>query len=386
MLRKYGLPALLIVLALLFPFVNEVLGTNLMYPVIIICVYILLALGLNIVVGFAGLLDLGFVAFYALGAYVVGWFASQHFNQVSFSLGSTAQSITGEPVPGIHLPFWLILILAGAFTALCGVIIGFPTLRLRGDYLAIVTLGFGEIIPRFFLNGNDLGGFNLTNGTIGIKAIDSPGLPFVPDSLSTWQRFGTLDLNPWYYTILFLVLITIFVNVRLLDSRLGRAWVAVREDETAAAAMGINPVTTKLWAYALGAVFGGIAGAFYAAFIKNIFPSSFAFSISILILSMVILGGMGNIYGVILGAIALQGVNFYLLPQMNTWIHAIGDAVGSAALSHVDLPRYNFFIFGIILVLMMLLRPEGIIPNRQRQEELRGGDEEDAAVPEVTRA
>jgi branched-chain amino acid transport system permease protein len=373
-LKKYGLPALLIVLALLFPFVNEGLGTNLMYPVIIISVYILLALGLNIVVGFAGLLDLGFVAFYALGAYVVGWFASQHFNQVSFSLGSTAQSITGEPVPGIHLSFWLILILAGAFTALCGVIIGAPTLRLRGDYLAIVTLGFGEIIPRFFLNGNDLGGFNLTNGTIGIKAIDSPGLPFVPDSLSTWQRFGTLDLNPWYYTILVLVLITIFVNVRLRDSRLGRAWVSVREDETAAAAMGINPVTTKLWAYALGAVFGGIGGAFYGAFIKNIFPSSFAFSISILILCMVILGGMGNIYGVILGAIALQGVNFYLLPQMNTWVHAIGDAVGSAALSNLDLPRYNFFIFGIILVLMMLLRPEGIIPNRQRQEELHDED------------
>ncbi len=374
MLKKYGLPALLIVLALLFPFVNEGLGTNLMYPVIIISVYILLALGLNIVVGFAGLLDLGFVAFYALGAYVVGWFASQHFNQVSFSLGSTAQSITGEPVPGIHLSFWLILILAGAFTALCGVIIGAPTLRLRGDYLAIVTLGFGEIIPRFFLNGNDLGGFNLTNGTIGIKAIDSPGLPFVPDSLSTWQRFGTLDLNPWYYTILVLVLITIFVNVRLRDSRLGRAWVSVREDETAAAAMGINPVTTKLWAYALGAVFGGIAGSFYGAFIKNIFPSSFAFNISILILCMVVLGGMGNIYGVILGAIALQGINFYLLPQMNTWVHAIGDAVGNAALSNLDLPRYNFFIFGIILVLMMLLRPEGIIPNRQRQEELRDED------------
>ena len=374
MLKKYGLPALLIVLALLFPFVNEGLGTNLMYPVIIISVYILLALGLNIVVGFAGLLDLGFVAFYALGAYVVGWFASQHFSQVSFSLGSTAQSITGEPVPGIHLSFWLILILAGAFTALCGVIIGAPTLRLRGDYLAIVTLGFGEIIPRFFLNGNDLGGFNLTNGTIGIKAIDSPGLPFVPDSLSTWQRFGTLDLNPWYYTILVLVLITIFVNVRLRDSRLGRAWISVREDETAAAAMGINPVTTKLWAYALGAVFGGIAGAFYGAFIKNIFPSSFAFNISILILCMVVLGGMGNIYGVILGAIALQGINFYLLPQMNTWVHAIGDAVGNAALSDLDLPRYNFFIFGIILVLMMLLRPEGIIPNRQRQEELRDED------------
>lgn len=374
MSRRFGLPGFLIVVALLFPFINEGLDANLMYPVIIICVYILLALGLNIVVGFAGLLDLGFVAFYALGAYVVGWFASQHFNQVSFSLGSTAQSITGEPVPGIHLSFWLILIIAGAFTALCGVIIGFPTLRLRGDYLAIVTLGFGEIIPRFFLNGNDLGGFNLTNGTIGIKAIDSPGLPFVPDSISTWQRFGTLDLNPWYYTILILVLITIFVNVRLRDSRLGRAWVSVREDETAAAAMGINPVTTKLWAYALGATFGGIAGAFYGAFIKNIFPTSFAFNISILILCMVILGGMGNIYGVILGAIALQGLNFYLLPQMNTWVHAVGDAVGSAALSNVDLPRYNFFIFGIILVLMMLLRPEGIIPNRQRQEELHDED------------
>lgn len=385
MLRRYWLPALLIVLALAFPFMNEGLGTNLMYPVIIIAVYILLALGLNIVVGFAGLLDLGFVAFYALGAYVVGWLASRHFNQVSISLGSTAQSISGEAVPGIHLSFWLILLVAGAFTGLCGVIIGAPTLRLRGDYLAIVTLGFGEIIPRFFLNGDDLGGFDLTNGTIGIKAIDSPGFPFLPESLDAWQRFGTLDLNPWYYTILFLVLIAIFVNIRLRDSRLGRAWVSVREDETAAAAMGINPVTTKLWAYALGAVFGGIAGAFYGAFIKNIFPTSFSFSISILILCMVILGGMGNIYGVILGAIALQGINFYLLPQMNTWVHAIGDAVGSAALSSIDLPRYNFFLFGILLVLMMLLRPEGIIPNRQRAEELHKGEVEGDPV-ETSRA
>jgi branched-chain amino acid transport system permease protein len=341
--------------------------------VIVITVYIMLALGLNIVVGFAGLLDLGFVAFYALGAYVVGWLASQQFRQVSISFGSTASSVTGEPVPGIHLSFWLILLIAGAFTALCGVIIGAPTLRLRGDYLAIVTLGFGEIIPRFFQNGNNLGGFNLTNGTIGIKAIDAPGLQFLPDSLNSWQEFGTLELHPWYYTILVLVLITIYINVRLRDSRLGRAWISVREDETAAAAMGINPVTTKLWAYALGAVFGGIAGAFYGAFIANIFPTSFSFSISILILCMVVLGGMGNIYGVILGAIVLQGVNFYLLPQANEWVHSIGESVGSQALSTVDLPRYNFFLFGIILVVMMLLRPEGIIPNRQRAEELHGG-------------
>ena len=373
-MRRYALPAILILAAIAFPFVAEGLGTNLLFTAITVIIFVMLALGLNIVVGFAGLLDLGFVAFYALGAYVVGWFASGHFSQVTLSFGSTVTSLSGGAVPGIHLPFWLLLILAGAFSALCGIIIGFPTLRLRGDYLAIVTLGFGEIIPQFFRNGDDLGGFNLTNGTIGIKAIDAPGFPFLPDSLPTWQRFSTLDLIPWYFTILVMVLITVFVNVRLQNSRLGRAWISVREDETAAAAMGINPVTTKLWAYALGAMFGGFAGAFYGAFIKNIFPDAFSFNISILILCMVILGGMGNIYGVILGAIALQTINFYLLPQMNDWAHAIGDAIGSAALSTIDLPRYNFFIFGIILVLMMLLRPEGIIPNRQRQEELHDDD------------
>jgi len=369
--RRFLLPAVLILAALVLPFVDAALGTDALFTAITIAIFVMLALGLNIVVGFAGLLDLGFVAFYALGAYVVGWFASSHFNAVRFSFGSTATSLSGEAPDGIHISFWILLLLAGAFSAICGMIIGFPTLRLRGDYLAIVTLGFGEIIPRFFQNGDDLGGFNLTNGTIGIKAIDSPGFPFLPDSLATWQRFSTLDLNPWYYTILAMVLITIYVNVRLQNSRLGRAWISVREDETAAAAMGINPVTTKLWAYALGALFGGFAGAFYGAFIKNIFPDAFSFNISILILCMVVLGGMGNIYGVILGAIVLQGINFYALPQLSTVVHAIGDTIGSAAMSNVDLARYNFFIFGVVLVLMMLLRPEGIIPNRQRQEELR---------------
>ena len=372
--RRFLLPAVLILLAVLLPFIDAALGTDALFTAITIAIFVMLALGLNIVVGFAGLLDLGFVAFYALGAYVIGWFASSHFNGVSFSFGSTATSLSGASLPGIHVSFWILLLLAGAFSALCGMIIGFPTLRLRGDYLAIVTLGFGEIIPRFFQNGDDLGGFNLTNGTIGIKAIDSPGFPFLPDSLDTWQRFSTLDLNPWYYTILAMVLVTIYVNVRLQNSRLGRAWISVREDETAAAAMGINPVTTKLWAYALGALFGGFAGAFYGAFIKNIFPDAFSFNISILILCMVVLGGMGNIYGVILGAIALQGINFYVLPQLSTVVHAIGDTIGSAAMSNVDLARYNFFIFGVVLVLMMLLRPEGIIPNRQRQEELRDDD------------
>jgi branched-chain amino acid transport system permease protein len=302
---------------------------------------------------------------------------------VSFSFFSAlpAQS-SGRELPGIHISFWLLLILAGAFAALWGVIIGAPTLRLRGDYLAIVTLGFGEIIPRFFLNGDNILGYNLTNGTIGIKGIDSPGFPFLPNSLSAWRQFGTLDLSPWYYTILVLVLVTIFVNIRLRDSRLGRAWVAVREDETAAAAMGVNTTTTKLWAYALGAVFGGLAGGFYGAFIKSIFPSSFSFNISVLVLCMVILGGMGSIYGVILGAILLQGINFYLLPQANEWVHAIGNAISSPLLSNADLTRYNYFLFGVLLVAMMLLRPEGIIPNRQRQEELH---EEEESVVETAR-
>jgi branched-chain amino acid transport system permease protein len=384
--REYALPAGLILLAFLFPLINGALGTDLMFPVIVVAVYVMLALGLNIVVGFAGLLDLGFVAFYALGAYVVGWFASTHFSDVSFRFLSAlpAQSVSGRELPGIHISFWLLLIGAGAFAALWGVIIGAPTLRLRGDYLAIVTLGFGEIIPRFFLNGDDIFGYNLTNGTIGIKGIDSPGIPFLPDSLNTWRQFGTLDLNPWYYTILVLVLVTVFVNIRLRDSRLGRAWMAVREDETAAASMGVNLVTTKLWAYALGAVFGGLAGAFYGAFIKSIFPSSFSFNISVLVLCMVILGGMGNIYGVILGAILLQGINFYLLPQTNEWVHAIGEALNSPLLANADLTRYNFFLFGVLLVAMMLLRPEGIIPNRQRQEELREEDDEMAEAARVS--
>jgi branched-chain amino acid transport system permease protein len=385
--RKYALPVGLILLALLFPLINGALGADLMFPVIVVAIYVMLALGLNIVVGFAGLLDLGFVAFYALGAYVIGWLASTHFNEVSFTFFSAlpAQGVSGRELPGIHISFWLLLIAAGAFTALWGVIIGAPTLRLRGDYLAIVTLGFGEIIPRFFVNGDNIFGYNLTNGTIGIKGIDPPGFPFLPNSLNTWRQFGTLDLDPWYYTILILVLVTIFVNIRLRDSRLGRAWVAVREDEAAAAAMGVNTTTTKLWAYALGAVFGGLAGAFYGAFIKSIFPTSFSFNISVLVLCMVILGGMGNIYGVILGAILLQGINFYLLPEVNGWVHAIGDTLESPLLSNADIPKYNYFLFGVLLVMMMLLRPEGIIPNRQRREELHEG-EEDESVVEPTHA
>lgn len=371
--KRFWLPALVILLALLLPMLTSVLdlgaiGLN-MTAIIVIAVYIMLALGLNIVVGFAGLLDLGFVAFFAIGAYVMGWLASAQFSQVSFNLFSTAPvvSVSGKPTPGIHISFWLIIFIAAMVTALCGVIIGAPTLRLRGDYLAIVTLGFGEIIPRFFQNGDDIFGFNLTNGTIGIQGIDSPGLPL---PFPGWDKFGPIHLTPWYYTILAMIFITIWVSVRLRDSKLGRAWMAVREDEVAAASMGVNLVSTKLWAYAMGAVFGGMAGAFYGAFIKSIFPTSFAFNISILILSMVILGGMGNIYGVILGAITLQYINFALLPRLSYFAQGLG--------LNIDLPKYNFFLFGVLLVLVMLLRPEGILPNRQRAEELHEGDGGDA--------
>ena len=385
--KRFGLPGVLIFLALIFPIIDDPLSLDsLMFPLIIIAIYIALALGLNIVVGFAGLLDLGFVAFYALGAYAVGWLASTHFQSVSFSFLSAANTVgvSGQALPGIHISFWLLILVAGAFAGVMGVIVGAPTLRLRGDYLAIVTLGFGEIIPQIFENGNDLFGYNITNGVVGIKGIDSPGLPValqvLPPEFASWERFTTSDLNPWYYTILIIVLISIFVSIRLRDSRLGRAWVAVREDETAAASMGVNLVTTKLWAYALGAVFGGVAGAFYGTFIKAIFPTSFSFNISILILCMVVVGGMGNIYGVIVGAILLQGINFYLLPQVNDWVHAIGEAVGSTVLAQADIPRYNFLLFGLLLLAVMLFRPEGLIPNRQRAEELHGDDD----VPEET--
>ncbi len=269
-------------------------------------VYVMMALGLNVVVGYAGLLDLGYVAFYAIGAYTTAWFASLQFSQVDFHFGAIGVSPT---LPGIHISIWLLLIAAGIITALAGVIIGLPTLRLRGDYLAIVTLGFGEILPQIARNGDHLfgTGFNLTNGPNGITPLDPLGFGttlsnatggLLPDNylLSTHQD------RLFFWTALVLVLITVFCSWRLRDSRLGRAWIAIREDETAAAAMGIPLMRTKTWAYATGAFFGGVAGAYYAAFKSATFPGDFFFNISVSILVMVILGGMGNIWGVIVGA------------------------------------------------------------------------------------
>jgi branched-chain amino acid transport system permease protein len=396
------LPWALLAVALTYPFWFELppmsyltvdaLGLTLDAAILMI-VYVMLALGLNIVVGYAGLLDLGYVAFFALGAYTVGWFASDKFSGVSFDFLSTAT----EGAAGIHVNMWVVLLLAAVVAGIAGVIIGWPTLRLRGDYLAIVTLGFGEIIPDVFRNANSLpvpGGLqgappfidftnvNLTNGVTGVRALDRPGFGGHVDSLTTGilpERFSGLELRPWYFTILALVLITIFVIRRLEHSKMGRAWIAVREDEIAASAMGVPLMRTKLWAYGIGAIFGGIVGAYYGSFIGSVFPTSFSFSISIFVLVMVVVGGMGNIYGVMVGALVLEYLNFKGLEKLGDGVNNTIDAVG---IEHtVDIPKFKGLIFGALLVIMMLLRPEGIIPSARRKAELHEAEEEG---PETT--
>ena len=391
-LGRFVIPLLLFAIAFSYPFwydqpgisflTRDILGLELDI-VVVTAVYVMLALGLNIVVGYAGLLDLGYVAFYALGAYTLGWFASGHFSQLNFHFLAAGVS---ETLPGIHISFWLVLILAGVVTAIAGVIIGWPTLRLRGDYLAIVTLGFGEIIPDVFRNADSLSvpfvsipgePWNLTNGVRGIKPLDKPG--FYSEELDTAtdgylpDRFGIVgdDLIPWFWLIVAMVLITVFVNQRLRDSKMGRAWIAVREDEIAASAMGVPLMRTKLWAYGIGAIFGGFAGAFYGSFIGAIFPTSFFFNISILILVMVIVGGMGNIYGVVLGAVVIQYLNLKGLDKIGLRLNQGLDAMGLDLT--IDVPKYKFGIFGILLVTMMLFRPGGFIPSARRKAELEEG-------------
>lgn len=334
-----------------------------------ISVYVMLALGLNVVVGYAGLLDLGYVAFFALGAYTLGWFGSGLFNTRSIHFLDT----NAAKLPGIHLSFWVVLILAGIICALAGVIIGWPTLRLRGDYLAIVTLGFGEIIPDVFRNGDSIFGHNLTNGVRGVTRLDRPGFGegisnatggVLPD------RFGSLELRPWYFTVLTMMLVTVFVNLRLRDSKMGRAWIAVREDEVAASAMGVPLMRTKLWAYAIGAIFGGFAGAVYGSFINGIFPTSFSFQISVIVLVMVIVGGMGNIWGVIAGATLVSWLNFTGLDKIGGWLNNGIPGTGN----DIEISKYKIGIFGSLLVLMMLFRPEGLIPSARRKAELDEGE------------
>ncbi|MBA3716984.1 MAG: branched-chain amino acid ABC transporter permease [Actinobacteria bacterium] len=326
-------------------------------------VFAMMAIGLNIVVGYAGLLDLGYVAFYAIGSYTVAWFASIQFahQNIHFWPAGVPSSL-----PGIHISIWLLLALAGILTAIVGVIIGLPTLRLRGDYLAIVTLGFGEIMPQVARNGDDFfgTGFNLTNGPNGITPIDSPGFGSFT-FLAGHGSFFTPD-RLFFWTAILLVLFTVFCSLRLRDSRLGRAWIAIREDETAAAAMGVPLMRTKTWAYAAGAFFGGIAGGYYASFKSATFPGDFFFNISVLILCMVILGGMGNIWGVMVGALFLEYLDSEGLANTGAWLNSnLG--------LNIDVPKYEFGIFGLILVVVMLFRPQGLIPSARRKAEFEVG-------------
>ena len=317
--------------------------------------FVVFALGLNIVVGFAGLLDLGYVAFFALGSYSLGWFGSDFFFKANVHV--LVSKYSGS-LPGIHLNFLLVPAGRGTDHLGGGALIGLPTLRLRGDYIAIVTLAFGEIIRVFAINGTSItiAGMPLTAGVLGISGIDSPYFPGV----------GTLDqlhLRPWYWIAFALVLITLFVNLRIRDSRLGRAWVALREDEVAAVSMGIPLVRTKLLAYSLGAVFGGIAGAFLGAYTTLVGADQFQFGFSVFVLAMVIVGGLGSIWGVVLGALLLANINYYLIPDILN--HLPGD-LGL----NFNLTDLQVSIFGFLLVLVMVLRPQGLLPERRRKLEL----------------
>jgi branched-chain amino acid transport system permease protein len=308
--------------------------------------YVIMALGLNVVVGFAGLLDLGYVAFFAIGAHVAAHLGS------TFWAGAHVVLFVGDPaaaMPGIHINFLLVLVFAVVATSAAGMLIGVPTLRLRGDYVGVVTLAFGEIIALLVANGRDirfLGG-SLTGGPSGITAIDKIDLPFV-------RPFGNLDLRPWYWFALALVALTLFVNFRLRDSRLGRAWIALREDERAAASLGVPIVRTKLLAYGVGAAFGGMSGAFLATYLTAANPHQFTFSFSIFILAMVVLG-----------AIVLSLINNYLLPDV------LAGLPGALGLDF-DLSQITSGIYGFLLVILMLLRPEGLLPERSLRPSVAG--------------
>lgn len=334
---------LLVALALLLaPFaVDFALGRTWVRILDFFLLYAMLALGLNIVVGFAGLLDLGYIAFFAVGAYLYALLASPQF--------------------GIHLPFWALLPLGAGVAGIFGVLLGAPTLKLRGDYLAIVTLGFGEII-RIFLN-NLNAPVNITNGPQGINLIDP--IRFGSFSLSKSHDFLGIHfaaVHNYYYLFLALALLVIFVCLRLENSRIGRAWVAIREDEVAAEAMGINTRNVKLLAFAMGACFGGVAGGLFAGFQGFVSPESFTLIESIMVLCMVVLGGMGHIPGVVLGAFLL-----IVLPEALRGLGSLQQALFGRVL--MDPSDLRMLVFGLSLVLVMLLRPAGLWPSATRRRE-----------------
>ncbi len=335
----------LIALALVaLPFALSAAGTAWVRIANLAVLFVFLSLGLNIVVGFAGLLDLGYVAFFGVGAYVYALLASPHF--------------------GLHLPFWLILPIGAAVAAICGALLGAPTLKLRGDYLAIVTLGFGEIV-RIFLN-NLSQPINITNGPQGIGRID----PVRVGEISFAQTDTLLGLTfsgpmKYYYLLLALLLLVIIINLRLQDSRIGRAWEAIREDELAARAIGIHTSRIKLLAFAMGASFGGVAGGMFAAIQAFISPESFVLTESVMILAMVVLGGMGNLWGVIAGALLLSFV-----PEL---LRYTVEPLQMALFGHllIEPEVIRMLLFGLALVLTMRFRPAGLWPRQARHRRVR---------------
>lgn len=388
--------ALLGAIVLAFPFIDNLAGLRWSAPIIFALIFTIMALGLNIVTGFAGLLNLGFAAFFTIGAYTTGM------------LGSTQH--LAEP-----WNFWIVIWIAAAVAGLFGLILGAPTLPLRGDYLAIVTLGFGEIAPVIYKNlikvtiqeplscwvipaiTRLFGGqstlscitlmkdVDLTAGEKGLGPITRPWLPFVGE-------FQSDNLVPWYFLIIAIILLSVFLIRRLRDSRMGRAWMAIREDELAASQMGINPVRTKLLAFIMGAVFAGFAGAFYASYIRAIFPSVGDFSYSIIVLVMVILGGLGNINGVIVGGMIIMTADRLFLPALKDFLAGLlnttilptlagNPTMQLAVKQNADPILYRFLLFGLTLVIMMAVKPEGLIPSAQRKMELHSEENEPAPEP-----
>jgi branched-chain amino acid transport system permease protein len=330
-------------LLLALPFVvDATLGRAWVRIIDVALLFVMLALGLNIVVGFAGLLDLGYIAFFAVGAY--------------------AYALLASPQLGVHWSFLVLLPLGAMVAAVFGILLGAPTLRLRGDYLAIVTLGFGEII-RIFLNNLNRP-VNITNGPQGITLIDPLQLGGI--ALNKTHLLGGYAIAPvhsYYFVFLACALASIFISRRLENSRIGRAWIAIREDEIAAGAMGINTRNLKLLAFAMGATFGGLAGGLFASFQGFISPESFTLLDSIMVLCMVVLGGMGNVAGVVLGAVlltALPEALRYVGPLQQRWLGVV----------YIDPSDLRMLLFGLALVLMMLFRPAGLWPSSTRRREL----------------
>ncbi|MDB5962728.1 MAG: transporter ATP-binding protein [Massilia sp.] len=374
--QAYASMGILLVGLIIFPFVAAQFGNSWVRIIDIALLYIMLALGLNIVVGFAGLLDLGYIAFFAVGAYLTGLLASPQFAQLlesivnySPAVGAALVSMFGPEIQqnGIHLSVWIIVPLAALVAGLCGALLGAPTLKLRGDYLAIVTLGFGEIIRIFMNNLNDP--INFTNGPQGINSIDpvrifAVNLAGEPGSRANvvLGGFSMPSVNAYYFLFLFLCIAIVFITSRLQHSRLGRAWVAIREDEIAAKAMGINTRNVKLLAFSMGASFGGVAGAMFASFQGFVSPESFSLTESIAVLAMVVLGGIGHIPGVIMGGVLLAA-----LPEV---LRHVVEPVQMALFGKVVIESevLRQLLYGLALVLIMLNRPAGLWPSPKHED------------------